>query len=58
MSNDFLHDAVSRRVFLARMAAAGLGTAAAALIAGCGGSSNSSGPNPRQWPEQRSQQLR
>jgi len=46
MSNDLLHDAVSRRVFLARMTAAGLGTAAAALIAGCGGSSNTSGPTP------------
>ena len=43
MSNDLLHDAVSRRVFLARMTAAGLGTAAAALLAGCGGSSNNSG---------------
>ena len=37
---DFLRDAVSRRTFLARMAAAGLGTAAAALIAGCGGGGN------------------
>jgi len=47
MSNDLLHDAVSRRVFLTRMTAAGLGTAAAALLAGCGGSSNNnSGPNP------------
>lgn len=47
---DFLRDAVSRRTFLARMTAAGLGTAAAALIAGCGGSGgggNSSTPgNP------------
>ena len=34
---DFLKDAVSRRTFLARMTAAGLGTAAAALLAGCGG---------------------
>jgi len=43
---DFLKDAVSRRTFLARMTAAGLGTAAAALIAGCGGSSsNGSGNN-------------
>ena len=40
---DFLKDAVSRRTFLARMTAAGLGTAAAALIAGCGGSSNNGG---------------
>ncbi len=40
---DFLKDAVSRRTFLARMTAAGLGTAAAALIAGCGGSSSNSG---------------
>ena len=37
---DILRDPVSRRTFLARMSAAGLGTAAAALIAGCGGSSN------------------
>ena len=43
MSHDLLHDAVSRRVFLARMSAAGLGTAAAALLAGCGGSSNNNG---------------
>ncbi len=44
MSNDLLHDPVSRRVFLARMTAAGLGTAAAALLAGCGGGgSNNSG---------------
>jgi len=43
-SPDFLRDAVSRRTFLTRMAAAGLGTAAAALIAGCGGS-NSNGTN-------------
>lgn len=43
---DFLKDAVSRRTFLARMSAAGLGTAAAALLAGCGGSSsNSNGSN-------------
>ncbi len=43
---DFLKDAVSRRTFLARMSAAGLGTAAAALIAGCGGGgSNSGGSN-------------
>lgn len=49
-SPDFLRDAVSRRTFLARMTAAGLGTAAAVLIAGCGGSSggggNSAGYNP------------
>ena len=42
-SPDFLKDAVSRRTFLARMTAAGLGTAAAALLAGCGGSSSNSG---------------
>ncbi len=43
-----MRDAVSRRTFLTRMGAAGLGTAAAALIAGCGGSSNggSSTPTP------------
>lgn len=46
MSHDLLHDAVSRRVFLARMSAAGLGTAAAALLAGCGGSSNGGGSSP------------
>ncbi len=46
MSYDFLQDAVSRRVFLARMSAAGLGTAAAALLAGCGGSSNNGGSSP------------
>jgi hypothetical protein len=40
---DFLKDPVSRRTFLARMSAAGLGTAAVALLAGCGGSSNSNG---------------
>ena len=45
-SPDFLRDAVSRRTFLTRMAAAGLGTAAAALIAGCGGSSNNGGSTP------------
>ncbi len=39
-SPDFLRDAVSRRTFLSRMAAAGLGTAAAALIAGCSGGGN------------------
>ena len=41
-SPDFLRDPVSRRTFLARMTAAGLGTAAAALIAGCGGSGGGS----------------
>ena len=41
-----MRDAVSRRTFLARMGAAGLGTAAAALIAGCGGSSNGGGSSP------------
>ncbi len=46
MSHDLLHDAVSRRVFLARMSAAGLGTAAAALLAGCGGSGNGGGSSP------------
>jgi hypothetical protein len=40
---DFLKDPVSRRTFLARMSAAGLGTAAVALLAGCGGSSNNNG---------------
>ena len=45
---DFLKDPVSRRTFLARMSAAGLGTAAAVLLAGCGGSDSSKpgiGPN-------------
>lgn len=46
MSHDLLHDAVSRRVFLARMSAAGLGTAAAALLAGCGGSNSGGGSSP------------
>lgn len=41
-----MRDAVSRRTFLTRMGAAGLGTAAAALIAGCGGSSNGGGSSP------------
>lgn len=41
-----MRDAVSRRTFLARMGAAGLGTAAAALIAGCGGSSSGGGSSP------------
>ena len=41
-SPDFLRDPVSRRTFLARMTAVGLGTAAAALIAGCGGSGGGS----------------
>lgn len=40
-----MRDAVSRRTFLARMTAAGLGTAAAALIAGCGGSTSNGGGN-------------
>ncbi len=43
---DFLRDAVSRRTFLTRMGAAGLGTAAAALLAGCGGSGNGGGSSP------------
>lgn len=42
-SPDFLRDPVSRRTFLTRMTAAGLGTAAAALIAGCGGSGGTNG---------------
>ena len=44
-SPDFLNDPVSRRAFLARMSAAGLGVAATALLAGCGGSGSSSGPS-------------
>ena len=50
---DFLKDAVSRRTFLTRMTAAGLGTAAAVLIAGCGGGSNngsSSNTSPGSTP--------
>jgi hypothetical protein len=43
MTDDLLRDPVSRRAFLARMGAAGLGAAAAALIAGCGGSGGNSG---------------
>ena len=42
-SPDYLRNPVSRRTFLARMTAAGLGTAAVALLAGCGGGGNSSG---------------
>lgn len=42
---ELLRDPVSWRAFLARMSAAGLGTAAAALIAGCGGSSNNANHN-------------
>ncbi|MGI4789273.1 MAG: ferritin-like domain-containing protein [Janthinobacterium lividum] len=45
-SPDFLRDAVSRRTFLARMTAAGLGTAAAALIGGCGGSNGGGSTTP------------
>ena len=46
MSDDLLRDPVSRRAFLARMSAAGLGTAAAIMLAGCGGGgSNGSGSN-------------
>ena len=37
MSENVLRDPVSRRAFLARMSAAGLGSAAAILLAGCGG---------------------
>ena len=44
-SPDFLRDPVNRRAFLARMSAAGLGVAATALLAGCGGSNSSSGPS-------------
>ena len=44
-SPDFLRDPVNRRAFLARMSAAGLGVAATALLAGCGGSGSSSGPS-------------
>ena len=45
MTDDFLRDPVNRRAFLARMSAAGLGVAATALLAGCGGSGSSSGPS-------------
>lgn len=36
--DEILHNPISRRTFLARMSAAGLGAAAVALLAGCGGS--------------------
>ncbi len=49
-SPDFLRDAVSRRTFLSRMAAAGLGTAAAALIAGCSGGGNNQNNTTGQTP--------
>jgi len=49
-SPDFLRDAVSRRTFLTRMAAAGLGTAAAALIAGCSGGGNNQNNTTGQTP--------
>ncbi len=42
-SPGYFQSQLNRRTFLARMAAAGLGTAAAALIAGCGGGSNNGG---------------
>jgi hypothetical protein len=40
-----LHDPLSRRQFLTRMSAAGLGAAAVALLAGCGGGSSNGGNN-------------
>ncbi len=52
-SVSFLNDPVSRRVFMARMTAAGLGTAAAMLLAGCGdGDSNATNgiPDPTNFP--------
>jgi hypothetical protein len=39
-------NAVSRRAFLTRMSAAGLGAAAIALLEGCGGGDNNSSPGP------------
>ncbi len=42
-SPGYFQSPTNRRTFLARMAAAGLGTAAAALIAGCGGGGSNSG---------------
>lgn len=42
-SPNFLRNPVNRRTFLARMTAAGLGTAAMALLAGCGGGGNNNG---------------
>ncbi len=42
-SPDYLRNPVSRRTFLARMTAAGLGTAAVALLAGCGGGGGNNG---------------
>lgn len=38
--DEILHNPVSRRAFLTRMSAAGIGAAAVALLAGCGGSSH------------------
>ena len=49
-SPDFLNDPVSRRAFLARMSAAGLGVAATALLAGCGGNYSSAGPSAPTGP--------
>lgn len=42
-SPGYFQSPTNRRTFLARMAAAGLGTAAAALIAGCGGGGSNNG---------------
>jgi len=38
--DEILHNPVSRRTFLARMTAAGIGAAAVSFLAGCGGSHN------------------
>ena len=47
---DMMSKPASRRAFLQRMGAAGLGVAAASLIAGCGGGNNNGGPNPSPSP--------
>jgi hypothetical protein len=47
--NDLLRNGVSRRTFLSGVGAAGLGTAAATLLAGCG-SPNHTIPNPNPTP--------
>lgn len=45
---EILRSPINRRAFLTRMSAAGLGVAAVALLAGCGGSSNNNGNGSNQ----------
>jgi len=45
-----MRDSMSRRQFLARMTAAGLGAAATAMLAGCGGGDNSGPGSPGTFP--------